>query len=168
MVGVEKLDGRGGKFLCANGLWIAGHYVLHDARTNISKAFDEPAEVAFSKDACYAVVFVDDGCHADVLFGDFANGLKHADPFAHGRNVIALTHDVLDMDEQASAESAARMASSEILLRKALGREGRDGKCVAERQCGSCGGGGGQIERTGFAFDVTVEMYVSMSCETGI
>lgn len=97
-----------------------------------------------------------------------ADRLKHTDLLADGGNVLARTHDVLNVDEQAAAEGSARMAAREVLLREALGGEGRNGERVAEGE--RCGRGRGrrQIERAGFAADVAVEMHIGVLGEAGV
>lgn len=59
-------------------------------------------------------------------------------------------------------------AAREVLLREALGGEGRNGERVAEGE--RCGRGRGrrQIERAGFAADVAVEMHIGVLGEAGV
>ena len=74
------------------------------------------------------------------------------------RQIVASVHDVLDLEQQATAERTARVGEGEVFGGEAAGLQQRNGQGVAHDQRRRGGGGGGQVQRAGFLFDPALRL----------
>ncbi len=70
-------------------------------------------------------------------------------------------HDVLDFQQQAAAQRAARVREGEIFSSEPTSLEQRDSQGIAEHQAGSGGGGRREVQRAGFDGDASVQIHRS-------
>src|SRR5260221_5689632 len=98
---------------------VADHHVAHRESLHAVALLERAAQVAVGEDAQEPVVGVDDAGHADALPRHLVERRgKERIAGAVARQLVALAHDVRDMDQQAPPQRAARM-----VLREVVGRE---------------------------------------------
>ena len=146
--GVHDLGGRGGAQVCPG--------------------FDAPAQVAVGKDALNVARSVHDGGAAQALGAHLAHQVAEAGFGAHAGHLIATAHHVAHMGEQFAAQRAAGVRAGKVFGAEAPGVEQGHGQCVAHGQLGGGAGGGGQVQRAGFALHAAVQHQVGMLGQGGL
>ena len=157
--------------LHGEGLWadvtrVGGHYFAKAGGRDVDSVLKGTSQVAIGEDAAYlAVGVVDHRGHAKTATGNFEQGCGEGGLRRQPRYLIGWPHDVANVGEKAATERAARVCASEVLRTEAARLEQRDGKCVTQGQRRCCARGWGEVERTGFFADASVEMYVGLAGE---
>src|SRR5581483_8382502 len=153
----EYFDSLGGEGGLGDANGIAGHHLPERLGKELIIFRDAAAEIAVGENTDQAAPGVDDGEAAGLGAGHDDERVTDGDIIAGDGVALAGAHDVGDLGEHGTADGAGRVMAGVILLLETAGLENGHGECVAHDESGGGAGGGGEVERTGFARDADIE-----------
>jgi len=152
----HESEGRGCQGAAFDGDGMGVHDVARGVFEGVGAvAFEETSEIAVGDHAGEMAVFQYGG-HAEFFAGHLVDDLGHGGGICDLGESVAGVHQLADAGET-FADAATRMQVGEVFGLPATATAYFESESIAQREHDRSGGGGGEVERTGFGGDAGVE-----------
>ena len=158
LVVFHDFQGLGREHVGTGGLAVDSHHFFDQRLVNVDVAVEAAAQVAVGEDPGQPAIGLGDHGHAQAFARHFQQGVLEQGAALNLWQFVAGVHHVLDLEQQAAAQSAAGVREGEVFRGETAGFEQGNGQGVTQDQRRGGRGGRCQVERAGFLGNTGVEV----------